>query len=329
LRRPTGSPAERPGPPPRARARRTTASSSTPAAFRPGRAPRTAAPRAVTARTPQVEDLYLASEEKRMVRIKKGTEYRCSMLRDQHFSSLFRHYGKHNGVDKDGLVFFFTEELMQELDGNDTPRSVHLRKNDVIVIRHRYKEEPKGLFVRLDLDERDALAVIGAYPSARSLKSADGRTALHHVAKRAGYDEPEKVRADLARKATKLAVDLLLLGCDPSATNHYGQTAMMIAMEHAKMDAPDDPHRELVGVLRPHEFKRQMAVIRAHFVGRKAGEGRTKSAEDIILKRACTSKNVDVQGEAKHNAAVRFLFSALAHGNQARNFKRVVCFLYA
>ena len=90
-----------------------------------------------------------------------------------------------------------------------------------------------------------------------------------------------------------------------------------------------DVVRELVGVLRPHEFKRQMAVIRAHFVGRKAGEGRTKSAEDIILKRACTSKNVDVQGEAKHNAAVRFLFSALAHGNQARNFKRVVCFLYA
>lgn len=57
------------------------------------------------------------------------------MLRDQHFSSLFRHYGKHNGVDKETLVFFFTEELMQELMPSDTPRSVHLRKNDVIVIR--------------------------------------------------------------------------------------------------------------------------------------------------------------------------------------------------
>ena len=64
-----------------------------------------------------VEDLYLASGERRAVRIKKGTEYRCSMLRDQHFSSLFRHYGKHNGVDKETLVFFFTEELMQELEG--------------------------------------------------------------------------------------------------------------------------------------------------------------------------------------------------------------------
>ncbi|KAH8048676.1 hypothetical protein JL720_15792 [Aureococcus anophagefferens] len=242
-----------------------------------------------------VEDLYLASEEKRMVRIKKGTEYRCSMLRDQHFSSLFRHYGKHNGVDKDGLVFFFTEELMQELDGNDTPRSVHLRKNDVIVIRHRYKEEPKGLFVRLDLDERDALAVIGAYPSARSLKSADGRTALHPS--RAGYDEPR--RSGRPREGDEARRRPAAPGLRPSATNHYGQTAMMIALEHAKMGA-DDPHRELVGVLRPHEFKRQMAVIRAHFVGRKAGEGRTKSAEDIILKRV-----------------------------HARNFKRVVCFLYA
>jgi len=63
-----------------------------------------------------VEDLYLSSGEKRVVRIPKLTEYRCSMLRDQHFHSLFRHYGKHNGVDKETLVFFFTEELMQELE---------------------------------------------------------------------------------------------------------------------------------------------------------------------------------------------------------------------
>ena len=97
----------------------------------------------------------------------KGTEYRCSMLRDQHFSSLFRHYGKHNGVNKDSLVFFFTEELMQELDGSDTPRSVHLRKNDVIVIRHRHKPEPDDLLVRLDMNTDDALDLIQAYPRAR------------------------------------------------------------------------------------------------------------------------------------------------------------------
>ena len=127
-----------------------------------------------------VEDLYLASGERRAVRIKKGTEYRCSMLRDQHFSSLFRHYGKHNGVDKETLVFFFTEELMQELEGSDTPRSVHLRKNDVIVIRHRRVPKPNDLVVRLDLRGDDALSLIHAYPKARSLQSADGRTALHH-----------------------------------------------------------------------------------------------------------------------------------------------------
>ena len=88
----------------------------------------------------QVEDLYIFTNERRSVRIEArerrrdarvrgarrrelisatraqaNTEYRCSMLRDQHFSSLFRHYGKHNGVDKETLIFFYHEELMQEL----------------------------------------------------------------------------------------------------------------------------------------------------------------------------------------------------------------------
>ena len=78
-----------------------------------------------------------------------------------------------------------------------------------------------------------------------------------------------------------------------------------------------------------------MAVIRAHFVRpRKIDEADSqhmsqKFGHDIILKRACTSKNISPEGEVKQNAAVRFLFSALAHGNQARNFKRVVDFLYA
>mmetsp|Transcript_23764 Transcript_23764/g.71289 ORF Transcript_23764/g.71289 Transcript_23764/m.71289 type:complete len:277 (-) Transcript_23764:98-928(-) len=257
-----------------------------------------------------VEDLYLASGERRAVRIKKGTEYRCSMLRDQHFSSLFRHYGKHNGVDKETLVFFFTEELMQELEGSDTPRSVHLRKNDVIVIRHRRVPKPNDLVVRLDLNRDNALALIEAYPPARALQSADGRTALHHLAHRGGEAE--------------LAVRLLLLGCNPATLDNYGQTAAAIATERR--------HADLAAVLQVHEYKRQMAVIRAHFVGgsrRGDDAGPPKPAHDIILKRACTSKNVCPEGEVKHHAAVRFLFSALAHGNQARNFKRVVCFLYA
>ena len=254
----------------------------------------------------QVEDLYLASGERRAVRIKKGTEYRCSMLRDQHFSSLFRHYGKHNGVDKETLVFFFTEELMQELEGSDTPRSVHLRKNDVIVIRHRRVPKPNDLVVRLDLRGDDALSLIHAYPKARLLQSADGRTALHHLAHRGGD--------------TALATKLLLLGCNPCTLDNYGQTAEAIAVERR--------HPDLVQILKLHEFKRQMAVIRAQFVrqasGPQAGQKRKLSQQDISM---CARPD-DVEA-VRHERAVRFLFSTMAHGNQAQNFARVVRYLYA
>ena len=253
-----------------------------------------------------VEDLYLASGERRAVRIKKGTEYRCSMLRDQHFSSLFRHYGKHNGVDTETLVFFFTEELMQELEGSDTPRSVHLRKNDVIVIRHRRVPKPNDLVVRLDLRGDDALSLIHAYPKARSLQSADGRTALHHLAHRGGD--------------TALATKLLLLGCNPCTLDNYGQTAEAIAVERR--------HPDLVQILKLHEFKRQMAVIRAQFVrqasGPQAGQKRKLSQQDISM---CARPD-DVEA-VRHERAVRFLFSTMAHGNQAQNFARVVRYLYA
>ena len=114
-------------------------------------------------------------------------------------------------------------------------------------------------------------------------------TALHHVAKRAGYDEPEKVRADLARKATKLAVDLLLLGCDPSATNHYGQTAMHIAMEHAKMDAPDDPHRELVG-----DARAQRKVLGGVFDAHGGALRATQASELDAVRAALSSSSASV-----------------------------------
>ncbi|KAJ8613432.1 hypothetical protein CTAYLR_002310 [Chrysophaeum taylorii] len=260
-----------------------------------------------------IEDLYISSAERRYVRIPAGTEYRCSMLRDQHFSSLFRHYGKHNGVDKETLVFFFTEELMQELMPSDTPRSVHLRKNDVIVIRHRRQPQPDGLCVRLDLSADDALDLIRAFPRARTLQSADGRTALHHVAARAGRDGGKT-------NDVELATGLLLLGCDPSTLDNYGRTAADIAKQHRQTDLQE--------LLAPHEFKKQMAVIRAHFLGRP--DDQRSNTPDILLKRACTSKeDVSRGNDDNHHACIRFLFSALAHGNQARNFKRVVCFLYA
>jgi hypothetical protein len=45
------------------------------------------------------------------------------MLKTQRFASLFRHYAKHHGLDKETLVFFFTEELQND----DTPESVHMQ----------------------------------------------------------------------------------------------------------------------------------------------------------------------------------------------------------
>lgn len=239
-----------------------------------------------------IEDLYISSTERHSVRIPSGTEYRCSMLRDQHFSSLFRHYGKHNGVDKETLVFFFTEELMQELMPSDTPRSVHLRKNDVIVIRHRRKPQPDGFCVRLDLLAEDALALIRAFPRARTLQSADGRTALHHVAARSGREG----RND---KDLLLAKELLLLGCSPRTLDNYGRTAADIAKQHR--------FTELQDLLAPNEFRKQMAVIRQHFVVRDVAAGELMLDND------------------KSKACIRFLFLTLSHSN----FEIVVRFLYA
>uniref|UniRef100_A0A7S3JXW9 Uncharacterized protein n=1 Tax=Aureoumbra lagunensis TaxID=44058 RepID=A0A7S3JXW9_9STRA len=306
-----------------------------------------------------VEDLYITTNERRSVRIPSGQEYRCSMLREQHFSSLFRHYGKHNGVDKETLVFFFTEELMRELEPNDTPKSVHLKKNDVIVIRHRRQPQTDGLLTRFDLNTEDTIALVTAFPKACSLQSADGRTCLHHLASRASGEAREAEELALANR-------LLLFGSDPRILDNYGRTAADIAKQYNQ--------RALSELLAPNEFKKQMAVIRAHFLGQSAYASRvvghssdssadtaaessnnithpstvqgllqpsrgvspistrgTNGPRDIFqLKRACTSNDMDSDdADDKHTACLRFLFSSLAHGNQARNFKRVVCFLYA
>ena len=82
--------------------------------------------------------------------------------------------------------------------------------------------KPNDLVVRLDLRGDDALSLIHAYPKARSLQSADGRTALHHLAHRGGD--------------TALATKLLLLGCNPCTLDNYGQTAEAIAVERRHPD---------------------------------------------------------------------------------------------
>jgi hypothetical protein len=113
-----------------------------------------------------LEDLLLEGAERTITRVRADTPYSCLMLKNQRFSSLFRHYAKHHGLKKvghqvqrlsvepltfssairfpsppcsqDDLSFFFTEELTN--DG--TPESVFLQKNDEIIVRKRRQPPP-------------------------------------------------------------------------------------------------------------------------------------------------------------------------------------------
>ncbi len=62
-----------------------------------------------------------------------GEMYPCQMQKTQTFSCLFRHYAKHNGLDKDTLVFSFLDELQPD----QLPDAVHLLQGDEIYVSHR------------------------------------------------------------------------------------------------------------------------------------------------------------------------------------------------
>ena len=66
-----------------------------------------------------------------IVRVPANDSYSCLMLKNQRFSSLFRHYSKHHGLPRDCLEFSFTSKLYPD----DTPESVHLQRGDVITVR--------------------------------------------------------------------------------------------------------------------------------------------------------------------------------------------------
>lgn len=66
--------------------------------------------------------MILEGSERSVIRVRAGTPYSCLMLKNQRFSSLFRHYAKHHGLRKDDLAYYFTEELQNE----DTPETVFL-----------------------------------------------------------------------------------------------------------------------------------------------------------------------------------------------------------
>ena len=84
------------------------------------------------------EDLYLEGSLRKLPRVMKGEPYPCQMQKAQTFSCLFRHYAKHNGLRKEDLVFYFTDELLPD----QTPESVHLMIQDEIWVEHRKSPEP-------------------------------------------------------------------------------------------------------------------------------------------------------------------------------------------
>ena len=75
------------------------------------------------------------------------------MQKPQSFSSMFRHYAKHNGLDKSTLRFFFVEELEE----NQTPESVALMPHDVIYVSHSTMPKPQNSSVQKRSSLTDSL----------------------------------------------------------------------------------------------------------------------------------------------------------------------------
>jgi hypothetical protein len=92
------------------------------------------------------EDLYLEGSLKTIRRVTADTNYSCLMLKTQRFSSLFRHYAKYHGLRKDDLQYHFVNVLKND----DTPESVQLQRNDVIIVR---------IYNNIDWRERNILAL--------------------------------------------------------------------------------------------------------------------------------------------------------------------------
>eukprot|EP00639_Heterosigma_akashiwo_P029124 CAMPEP_0194687990 /NCGR_PEP_ID=MMETSP0295-20121207/16627_1 /TAXON_ID=39354 /ORGANISM="Heterosigma akashiwo, Strain CCMP2393" /LENGTH=316 /DNA_ID=CAMNT_0039576511 /DNA_START=194 /DNA_END=1140 /DNA_ORIENTATION=+ len=84
------------------------------------------------------EDLVLEGSERSIIRVRANAPYSCLMLKNQRFSSLFRHYAKHHGLRKEDLAYYFTEEL----ENDDTPESVFLQRNDEIIVRKKRPPKP-------------------------------------------------------------------------------------------------------------------------------------------------------------------------------------------
>mgnify|MGYP003385142547 CR=1 FL=1 len=67
-----------------------------------------------------------------------ATPYPCVMQKPQSFSSMFRHYAKHNGLDKSTLQFLFVDQL----ENDETPETVALMPHDIIYVSHVMSPTP-------------------------------------------------------------------------------------------------------------------------------------------------------------------------------------------
>ena len=73
------------------------------------------------------EDLVLVGDVCSVMRVPEGDQYSCLMMKNQRFTSLFRHYAKHHGLPCEKLEYLFTNKI----HGDDTPESIHLQKKYV------------------------------------------------------------------------------------------------------------------------------------------------------------------------------------------------------
>ncbi len=113
------------------------------------------------------ENLFLEGPIRKLPRVTSGEPYSCQMGKTQAFNCLFRHYAKHNGLKKEDLVFFFTDELKAD----ETPETVHLMPGDEIWVERR-----KHDIEEIDIDPFDSVVV---YDQFRSLLP-DGELAGEH-----------------------------------------------------------------------------------------------------------------------------------------------------
>ena len=81
--------------------------------------------------------MVLVGSARAITRVTKASTYPCLMMKNQKFSSLFRHYAKRHGLPPENLEFYFTERVRVD----DTPESVHLQKNDIIYVRASRQQE--------------------------------------------------------------------------------------------------------------------------------------------------------------------------------------------